>query len=347
MFPPCTSPSASAVDFQFSSIRAGTATRNAAKMPSTDMVNSNAPRQTLVEKKIEALGLPATKRLVSLLVSATIGAAAVYLNTASARAAPLYAAQVVVALLFLAVSPLFVHVSPDFSSPLQVGGLLLVAVCGVLPCCFYVLRNLLFGHVDLAEPQWYDAVWRIYGVLFLWMLIAVVNEAKIRPWFRQRAIRRHARFAAGDVQEEPRPPPNTVAARADAMRRKAREQKLLGLREAIIAAKRRRDAARKGVTGFDENVRKARENVVAAEEMVQKAKDECQRIGEGSDGWQQAVKDRSVVEKLLEGAVTHEDGLEAQTEAQKAILEDCEAKIKDLDEKWAYWSVLDNYPFYR
>jgi hypothetical protein len=311
----------------------------------TTMVQSLAPRQTLLEQKIEALGPAATLRLCTVLISVVVGVAAVVAQTPAARAAPLFSLQVFVVAVGVAAAPLLVHHSPDLSKPAVVLAGLAFSVLALLPVTYAFLKNLLMGHVGLEDPQWYDAVWRIYAVLGVWMLFAIVNEAKVRPYLRARDIRlKTEAAAAGTVPTAAR---NTVASRADAMRRAARHEKLTALRESLIAAKGRRDAARAAVDGAAETAAVARRNVAGAAKLVASAEGKVAEIGEGGDGYAAACAELETVRELATGAAAHEQGLGAQGAAHELVLAEAEERIKELDEKWVHWSNLDNYPFYR
>lgn len=205
-----------------------------------------------------------------------------------------------------------------------------------LPVFYAFMKNILTGHLGKANPHWLDAVWRVYAVFLVWIGFAIVNEAKIRPRLRARAIRlrdeKAARVAAG---EEEAPVANTVAARADAMRRKDRDVKLMALRDRLIAAKRVRDEATAALGTKEGGEVRARERVGKAEAALKRAR------GGGDTG------EIEEAEEVLEGFKEMAVGVTAMSRAQVVVLKDATERIKELDEQWLHWSCLDNYPFYR
>lgn len=305
------------------------------------MVDSTAPRFTALEEKIHALGAPATQRLCTVLVSGVVGVASIVSQTQSARDDPVFTAQAIAVSLAAAAAPLLVHHPLDLTRPMLALGVALFSATAALPILYALLYHLFWGHTTIADPQWYDALWRIYAIMGVWILFAIVNEAKIRPFFRARALRRKVE------NDNPAAAPNSVAARADAMRRAARTEKLTALREALVAAKARRDTAQAAVDGAEETASTAKQNVTGAAKLVAAAEEKLKGIGKGGEGYEAAVVERDTVKALRDGAVAHEKGLDAQKGAHELMLAESTDRIGDLDEKWAYWSNLDNYPFYR
>jgi prepilin signal peptidase PulO-like enzyme (type II secretory pathway) len=306
-----------------------------------NMVNSLEPRQTLLEQKIAALGVDGTHRLCTVLVTGVVGVASIVAQTPAARADPVFTAQAAAVALGAATAPLLVHHELDLRRPVVALCTTLFCALALFPMTLTFLYHVLWAHTQIAEPQWYDALWRIYAVLGIWIMFAVVNEAKIRPYFRARALRRKA---VGDV---PAAVPNTVAARGDAMRRAARTEKLTALRESLLAAKSRRDTAKAAVEGAAATAATAKRNITGAAKLVEAAEEKLKKIGKGEDGYEAAVLELDTMVALRDGAEAHEKGLDAQKAAHQLMLEEATERIKDLDEKWGYWSNLDNYPFYR
>lgn len=305
-----------------------------------NMVVSMAPRQTILEEKISALGSLGTQRLCAVLVSVVVGVASAVSQTSGARSDPVFMAQSIVVGLAAAASPLLVHHPLDLTRPLLAFGLALFTATAAIPVLFAMLYHLFLGHTTIKDPQWYHALWRIYAILGLWMLFAVINEAKVRPWFRARALRRKD-------EAQPSAAPNSVAGRADAMRRAARTEKLTALRESLVAAKARRDTAQAAVDGAEATAATAKENVAGATKLVAASEDKMKSLEKDAEGYAVAAQERDTMRALLNGAKAHEKGLDAQKAAHELMLaESCE-RIKDLDEKWKHWSNLDNYPFYR
>ena len=129
---------------------------------------------------------------------------------------------------------------------------------------------------------------------------------------------------------------------ADAMRRAARTEKLTELRESLLAAKSRRDTAQAAVDGAEATATTAKRNVVGATKLVAAAEEKLKNLEKESEGYDAAVREHDTMCALLDGARAHEKGLDAQKAAHELMLaESCE-RIKDLDEKWKYWSNLDN-----
>lgn len=305
------------------------------------MVDSMAPRQTMLEEKISALGSLGTQRLCAVLVSVVVGIASIVSQTPAARSDPVLTAQSIVVGLAAAAAPLLVHHPLDLTRPLLAFGVALFTATAAIPVLLAILYHIFMGHATIEDPQWYHALWRIYTILGVWMLFAVINEAKVRPWFRARALRRKSEAS------QPSATANTVASRADAMRRAARTEKLTELRESLVAAKARRDTAQAAVDGAETTAATAKDNVAGATKLVAAAEDKLKSLGKEADGYATAVQERETMCALLNGAKAHEKGLDAQKAAHELMLaESCE-RIKDLDEKWKYWSNLDNYPFYR
>lgn len=301
------------------------------------MQMSITPQQTALERRIIALG-PARSQQLSFFLSALAALAFSYsyMGSQALQASPIFAGQTLLTLLILCAGPALLHVSPPQPSLSLVVLLALIFIAVPLPVLLAFLKDLFTGHINKEDAHWFDAIWRIYTVFFCWIGFAIINEAKIRPRLRARAIRlrdeKAVRVAAG---EEEAPAANSVAARADAMRRNDRDVKLTGLREKLITARGVRDEAILGLSKKEGDEVRARERVVKAENALKRA------TGRGDE------EEIAEAKELLEGSKEMVGGVKAMSRAQVLVLEDAEERIKELDEQWLHWSNLANYPFYR
>lgn len=301
------------------------------------MQMSLTPQQTALERKIIALGPSRSQQLSFFLSSlAVLGFSYVYSKSASFQSDPIFAGQTLLTLIAISAGPALLHLSFPQPSLLQIVVTALLFIAIPLPVMYAFFRNIMIGHLSIKEPHFLDAVWRLYAVFFVWIGFAVINEAKIRPRLRARAIRlrdeKAARIAAG---EEEAPVANTVAARADAMRRREREVKLTSLREKLIAAKGVRDEAQLALSKREGEEVRSRERVVKAEAALKRA------TGRRNEEEIEESKE------MLEGLKEMVTGVKAMGKAQELVLKDAQERIKELDDQWLHWSNLDNYPFYR
>lgn len=295
-----------------------------------------ATQQLWIERKLETCGVARVRVGVAVAV-ALISVAAQRGWLGSNR---VLSAQLLATLLTLAMSPLLLFYSLP-RHPVVVLFLAALTCLAILPCLLVLLHELAFGHVR-ADAQWYDALWRIYAILALWMLFAILNEAKFKPLWRAFAA---SRVTAHDTDAQPQ---NTVQARAAAMKRVQRDAKLKQLKDRVDTAIKQKKTAEAAIAAFDMTTVKARQNLVETRRMVDEARSRLAACDIGDTETKesaQAELDKALL--LADCAADHERGLDAQKNAYELMQMQAMDQLKELREAWKHASDLNNYGFFR
>jgi hypothetical protein len=290
-----------------------------------------------LEDLIERQGLQRTRVAVSVLVGGIgVAAQAGYLGRG------IFLAQVLTSLVSLALLPL-TKFHPLPWHPLVLVACTILSALAYLPALIALVGELMLGHTR-EGAQWYDALWRIYSILGLWMVIAVVNEAKVRPFLRARneaAARSNADPDAATVK-------NTVTSRAEAMRRAEREKRLAEIRVRTSSVMKQKKDAESALAHFDATAATARRNIAAAKAMVAKAEKALAACDAEDDETRKSLEeDIASATALAEGAAAHEKGLSAQKAAHGLMLGEADQRLAELQQRWNDALNWDNYPFYR
>jgi hypothetical protein len=287
------------------------------------------------EAFIEQQGVRRTRAGVSVLVAAiAIAAQAGILGSGAFRV------QVIASLSTVAFLPL-TKFYPLTCHPLTLASAAVLSCLAYIPASYELVKELMFGHTR-EGAQWYDALWRIYSILGLWIVVAVVNEAKVRPFLRARSE------AAARAATTPEVVKNTVASRAEAMRRAEREKRLAEIRERTSVTLKQKKDAETALAQFDATAAAAKKNVVSARAMAAKAEKALAECNATDTSTRASLEeDIASATSLAEGAVAHEMGLNAQKAAHSLILGEASQRLKDLQDRWAAALNWDNYPFYR
>lgn len=295
-----------------------------------------ATRQMWIERKLESYGV--------VRVQIGIAIAVVLIALAAQRgwfgSDRIFAAQLLVTMLSLAMSPLLLFY-PVPRHPVLLCIFALFACLALLPCTAALLQNLLFGHLR-PDAQWYDAFWRIYAILALWICFAVVNEAKLRPLWRTYCLNRRKNQQSNSFSHE------SVLSRADAMRRAQRDAKLNQLRDRVDTTIKQKKAAEAAIAAFDRTAETARKNLMETRRMVDEARERvalCENTTSDEQEAAQKALDKALL--LADGAADHERGLEAQKSAYEIMQLQATEQLKQLREAWKEASDLGNYGFYR
>lgn len=189
------------------------------------------------------------------------------------------------------------------------------------PCAYALMMELFTGH-RRPDMRWYDAVWRVYAVLFLWILFSVMNERYIKPFWREHSHQYLGRFFGNSVAVEAQKR-NMEDRRIALEAIKSRVAILLRRKKRLLLSSKRKDTE-------IETIRKA----IALKE---KAATEDPNGSGGGD-----------TETCLSVLREKETVLVTDAEITKENLEDVEDQLKLRQMEWTDALHVDNYrTFYR
>lgn len=199
----------------------------------------------------------------------------------------------------------------------------IIVVWGVLcagPTGFAVLVDLFSGH-RRPGAKWYDALWRIYAIIGLWIGFAVMNERYIRPWWREKSDKWFAGVRNNSIQAK---------GRARAMEK--RTAALEGIKARVALALRRKARATKALAKLEKDMVEADKDVLKAQGMLEKAQgrlDKCK--DEAKEDGKQVVE---TMQDMVESAKLHEKTTKSEVERLKLELEDLEDQLQGMQQEW-------------
>lgn len=202
------------------------------------------------------------------------------------------------------------------------------------PAFWALLYNLFTGH-RFPGAQWYDALWRIYAILGLWIVFGMLNERIIRPWWRRNSDKYLGSFRQ-----------NTVGAQARQLMMDKRAKKLDGIKERVIIALKKKKLAQKTIEDKNNELVKVAESIKRAESMVEKAKERLTACEEDATG--DAEERMQAAEDLLQNAESHRKGIHGEISRCELDLQETEGTLQSLQHEWTEALHIENYStFYR
>lgn len=212
--------------------------------------------------------------------------------------------------------------------------LAVLSVFAIIPVAYALLENLFMGH-RVANAQWYDALWRIYAILGLWVGFAVLNERVLRPWWRTNS----ERFFK--VARE-----NSVAGQARKKTLDKRAAALEAIKARVAVVLKKRKLAERAKEARKAELEKVREALTRAEGVLKRAKG---RVEDAKDGEvATAIEDMEATTALVEGTRLRERGLEDEVLRTELDLQDLAAQLGILQQEWTEALQMQNYTtFYR
>jgi hypothetical protein len=324
-----------------------------------DAVQATAAERWLVH----TLGLARTRLLCSVLVAVALGLLQRGLLGAGRGGGsprPVAALQGGAMLLVLALSPLLAfHPVPRTRAAAMAALLFFAAV--VLPVFVRVLLHVALGHAR-EDAQWYDALWRIYAIIGLWMLIAVFIECKVKPVVKARAAMEAARPRDPAAKHGPQAG-TSLPSRIHALKTELRDKAIKDIDTKIERAMRQRTTSSRAIGAFDKTVETARDNVRETARLVVKAEKQMaaaeivaadsktDKDGDAAVAAASRMKelqdDLNRAKIMQQGAIDHENGLAIQIEAHRLLFEQAEEKLVTLRQERKEAMNLDKYGFYR
>lgn len=253
-----------------------------------------------------------------------------------------------VSLLSLSMLPLFVFISVP-KTKLSVLFITNLIVFAIAPSFYSLMYELCLGHTR-KDAQWYDALWRIYAILFIWVMAAVVNECKVRPILRAREKARQARIAEKIAKGESTADEivgNSVQSRANNIKTKARDEAVRKLDQKITRAQRQKEVAEKTITRYGQSAERAQRNIEETEKLVAKAKNKLEEVPSDAEDRGALENELRSAEKMADAAIDYESSLELQKEAQELVLAEALEKLRDLKREREAAMDVDKYGFYR
>lgn len=202
------------------------------------------------------------------------------------------------------------------------------------PVLFALLVDLFTGH-RAAGAEWYDAVWRIYAILILWIGFAMLNERYIRPWWRVFSGPRMAAMRK-----------NSIAGQAHEIASKKRVAKLEMLKGRVAIVLRKKKLAEKTIELKKKEMDNGKENIKKAADMLDKAKYKVNTCN--NEELEDAQEVIDTMQTMLEGACSHEENLKTDVLTLKVEVQGLQLQIEGLQIEWTEALHISNYTtFYR
>lgn len=188
------------------------------------------------------------------------------------------------------------------------------------PTFYALLINLFTGH-RVPGSQWWDALWRIYAIMGLWIGFAVLNERVIRPWWRMNSEK-----YLGSVRTY------SVANQAHQMALDKRAKVLDGIKAKVVIVLKRKKLAERTIEEKEAGIEKAEENIQRATRLLEKAKERAETANteESAD----AEENLRAMTDLLENALSHKKSIHAQISRSKLDVDETAATLRTLQAEW-------------
>lgn len=208
----------------------------------------------------------------------------------------------------------------------------------VLSCLLPVFKELiveLFTGHRRPGMNWYNALWRIYAILALWIGFAVLNERVIRPWWKDNSDRFLGSIRDSSVSSQ---------ARKIALDKRTMTLEALKSRMKLILSKKK--LAENTIVRKKAEIEKAQANIERADRMYRKAQKTASESGVSAK-----VEADDVVETMkdmLDNAISHEKSLHADVEQLEVDLQELKVQQDELQREWTEALHIQNYTgFYR
>lgn len=204
-----------------------------------------------------------------------------------------------------------------------------------LPVLYAFVLDLFTGH-RRPGSQWYDAAWRVYAIVFIWIGIAVVNERVVKPWWRDNSDR----FLSGLRS-------NSVSAQARQLTLDARAQALEAIKAKVVVVLKKKKLAERTVEEKKRDIGRAARSIEKAEQMANKARERAEKCEE-DDEKEAVMEEVQAMEEMVESAKRHEQGLHSDVSRAELDLEEIASQLSILQHEWTEALHIQNYnSFYR
>lgn len=203
-----------------------------------------------------------------------------------------------------------------------------------LPVFYHFVLDLFTGH-QRPGSQWYDALWRIYAILGLWIGFAVLNERVLRPWWRANSWRV---FGEGRA--------DSVAAQAQRLNMDERAKTLEAIKLRMGVAVKKRKLAQRTFDTKRRDVAEARANAVKMRGLADKARARADKAQpEQKKGAEEQVV---AVQAMVDTAERQVEALGQDLARLDIEKDEIEVRIQMLQQEWTEALHVDNYStFYR
>lgn len=247
-----------------------------------------------------------------------------------------FAIQVAVTLCAICLAPLLQRLGRHVPRVLSYVFVISVTCVFVLPVGGAVLKNLFTGHRRPGAGP-FDAVWRVFAIVLLWILFAKVNEEYIRPALRK------VPFFSGPVNS------NSVNAQVARMALSKREKALEAIKSRLVPVVARRKRAEKVVEEKGAELENARSQVAKTQKLLDKKQARFDTAKEdGAADIEDIEEERDLLAGMAENAQNYLSSLQTQIESAKSDIKECKEMGAKMQEEWTVARHINNHTgFYR
>lgn len=213
------------------------------------------------------------------------------------------------------------------------GGAIWICTC-FGPVFVELLKELFFGH-QKPDATFIDAIWRVYAIMGLWILFALLMERIIRPYWRKNSENFLKPFRKYSV---------SGGARKIAIEK--RSKALDGVVARINHQKDKKKNAAEAIENKKHDIEKARKNIEKATEMLERAEKKAEECDDNDK------EDANDIVKYMQSSfktsVDHEKGLHQDIARLKKEIEQADEELTHLKHEYREALHIDNYTgFYR
>lgn len=203
----------------------------------------------------------------------------------------------------------------------------------VLPCFYALIMNLFTGHRKAGATP-FDAIWRIFAILVLWICFAKLNEEYIRPALRdvpffQRATGSVAQFARNSAMGK-------------------REKALEAIKARLVPVVIRRKKAEKLIAEKGPALTSAEKNIERSKSLFQKGETRLAATSPGSAEHTDLKEEVDGLKSMVENAEAYGAALKSQIADAEAVVKECTETGEKLQLEWTEALHIENHvEFYR
>ncbi len=242
-----------------------------------------------------------------------------------------FAVQLTVTLCAICLAPLLQRANsavPKTVRYLFFAGMLPFAV----PVFYALIINLFTGH-RVPGATAFDAIWRVWAIVGLWIGFAKVNETYIRPAIRESGI---LNFSVGSGVM------SSVARMAEGKRNKALE----AIKQRLVPVIQRRKKAEKLIVEKKKELESARAQAEKSERLLEKKQ---KKLGEADpEEMEELEEERDALLEMMKNAKKYLETLESQIENAGAEIKECNEVSQKMQKEWTEARHIENHVgFYR
>lgn len=176
----------------------------------------------------------------------------------------------------------------------------------------------------------FDALWRVYAILALWIGFAMLNERVIRPWWRENG----SRFL-GFARE------NSVGAEAKRIVMEKRTAALEAIKARVVVVLKKRKLAERTVERKKADIVAAREGIQEAEKMLVEANEREKHAPDEEKA--AAAEEVAALKAKVKAAQASEKDIQDEMAQIDIELAEIKVKLDALQREWTEALHINNY----